>query len=160
LTCLRAALVRKDTLAHVAGTLKLGEYLSLGKGEELSGGRHKAVNLACALEAVIAAVFLDSGLIATRKMVLTLFREELAKLTGEGRVIDYKSQLQELIQSKYHASPYYRVLEAEGPDHAKWFTIEVIGGGVVLGVGAGNSKKLAEAEAAREALQKLTDFTL
>lgn len=160
LTCLRAALVRKDTLAHVARTLKLGEHLSLGKGEEISGGWHKAANLACALEAVIAAVFLDRGLIATRKMVLTLFREELAKLAGEGRVIDYKSQLQEIIQSKYHASPCYRVLEAEGPDHAKWFTVEVVGGGVVLGMGAGKSKKLAEEEAAREALQKLTHFTL
>ena len=154
MTCLRAALVRKDTLARVALAINLGEYLSLGKGEELSGGRNKAANLARALEAVIAAVFLDRGLSVVRKMVLMLFKEELTKVTCDGRVIDHKSQLQELIQSKYHISPHYRVLEAEGPDHARWFTVEVIGGGEVLGVGAGPSKKMAEEEAAHEALQK------
>lgn len=154
MTCLRAALVRKDTLARVARALKLGDCLSLGKGEELSSGRNKAANLARALESVIAAVFLDSGLPVTRKMVLALFKEELARVTCDGRVIDYKSQLQEIIQSKYHASPHYRVLEAEGPDHARLFTIEAIGGGEVLGVGTGKSKKLAEQEAARDALQK------
>lgn len=154
MTCLRAALVRKDTLARVARALKLGDYLTLGKGEELSNGRNKAANLARALEAVIASVFLVRGLPVTRKMVLALFREELTRVTCDGRVIDYKSQLQEIIQSKYHASPHYRVLEAEGLDHARLFTVEAIGGGEVLGVGAGQSKKLAEQEAARDALQK------
>jgi len=159
MTRLRSALVRRDTLAHIARTLKLGDYLFLGRGEAASGGRHKTANLARAFEALIAAVFLDRGLIVTRRLVLKLFQGELAKLIQQGRVTDYKSQLQELIQSKYRSSPYYRVIEAEGPDHARLFTVEVIGGGVVLGKGSGKSKKLAEAEAARNALERLIDFT-
>lgn len=159
MTRLRAALVRKDTLARIARTLALGQYLFLGKGEEASGGRDKPANLARAFEALLAAVFLDRGLVITRKLVLKLFRGELEKVARQGRVIDYKSQLQEIIQSKYHASPSYRVIEAEGPDHARRFTVEAIGGGVVLGAGSGKSKKLAEAEAARAALEKLTNFT-
>jgi len=157
LTKLRSVLVRKDTLAHVARTLNLGDYLHLGKGEEASGGRHKGANLARALEAVIAAVFLDQGLTVTRKMVLRLFQKELDKIAGESKVINFKSHLQEIIQSRYHASPQYCVVEAEGPDHAKTFTVEVIGGGVVLARGSGKSKKLAETEAARNALEKLSN---
>jgi ribonuclease-3 len=156
MTSLRSVLVRKDTLNHVAWELDLGEYLRLGKGEESSGGRRKGANLARALEAVIAALFLDQGLSMTRKLVLRLFREELNKLTNQGKVIDFKSQLQEIIQSRYHTPPQYRVIEAEGPDHSKTFTVEVMGGGVVLGRGAGKSKKLAETDAARQALEELS----
>ncbi len=160
MTKLRANLIRRDTLARVARTIRLGNYLYLGKGEETSGGRHKAANLAGALEAVIAAIFLDQGWATTRDSVLKLFRNELEKVTSQGAGIDYKSRLQELIQAREQSTPTYHVLDAAGPDHNKRFTVEVRLGNTVLGKGSGKSKKTAETEAAHSALQHLsTSFT-
>ncbi len=157
---LRSVLVRRDTLAHVAGTIRLGDYLYLGKGEGASGGRHKPANLAGALEAVIGAVFLDQSLATTRDFVLKLLDEELQKVIRQGAEIDYKSRLQELIQSRYQSTPGYRLVAATGPDHDKRFTVEVIAGEAVLGRGSGKSRKMAETEAARLALVQLSaDFT-
>jgi len=160
MTRLRAALVRRDTLARIARAVRLGDYLYLGKGEEASGGRHKPANLAGALEAVIAALFIDQGLATTGDSILRLFSNELQKVTSQGAEIDYKSQLQELIQARQQSPPTYRVIEAVGPDHDKKFTIEVRIGDTVLGKGSGKSKKMAETEAARSALQQLpSSFT-
>ena len=160
MTKLRSVLVRRDTLARVARAIRLGDYLYLGRGEEASGGRHKSANLAGALEAVVAAVFLDRGLAITREFVLKLLDEELQEVISQGIEIDYKSQLQELVQSRYRSTPDYRLLEEVGPDHDKVFTVEVIVGDTVLGSGSGKSKKLAETEAARSALERLpTNFT-
>ena len=160
MTRLRSVLVRRDTLVRIARAIRLGDYLYLGKGEEASGGRDKPANLAGALEAVIAAVYLDQGLTAIRELVLRLFNDELQKVVGEGAEVDYKSQLQELIQSKYQLTPKYRLIEATGPDHDKKFIVEVMVGDMVLGRGMGKSKKIAEAEAARSALQQLpANFT-
>jgi len=100
MTRLRAALVRRETLARVARAIRLGDYLYLGKGEEASGGRGKPSNLAGALEAVIAAVFLDQGLTATKEFILRQFNEELERVVSRGAEVDYKSQLQELTQAK------------------------------------------------------------
>ena len=155
MTKLRSALVRRDTLARVARAVRLGDFLYLGKGEEASGGRGKTANLAAALEAVIAATFLDQGATTTRNLVLRLLSEELAKVVSRGMGVDYKSQLQELMQARHQSTPTYRLVEAEGPDHDKRFTIEVMTGDVVLGRGTGRSKKLAETEAARSALERL-----
>ena len=160
MTRLRSVLVRRDTLVRIARAIRLGDYLYLGKGEEASGGRDKPANLAGALEAVIAAVYLDQGLTAIRELVLRLFNDELQKVVGEGAEVDYKSQLQELIQSKYQLTPNYRLIEATGPDHDKKFIVEVMVGEMVLGRGMGKSKKIAEAEAARSALEQLpANFT-
>ncbi len=160
MTKLRSVLVCRETLACVAIAIKLGDYLYLGRGEEASGGRHKAANLAGALEAVIAAVFLDRGLAVTRKMVLKLLGGELQRVTEQDVGVDYKSRLQEFIQSKYQVTPAYRLVEAIGPDHSKLFTVEVMAGDVMLGRGSGKSKKVAEAEAARLALEFIsTNFT-
>jgi len=160
LTRVRATLVRGDTLAHIATTIRLGDYLYLGKGEEASGGRYKPTNLAGTLEALIAAVFLDQGLVTARDFILSLLNEELQKIVSQGVEVDYKTQLQELIQSRQQPTPVYYVLEAAGPDHDKRFTIEVRVGDTVLGKGAGKSKRLAETEAARLALEQLsTNFT-
>ncbi|MFQ5996179.1 MAG: ribonuclease III [Dehalococcoidales bacterium] len=160
MTKFRSVLVRRDTLARVARTIRLGDYLYLGRGEEASGGRHKSVNLAGALEAMLAAVFFDQGLTSTRELVLKLFDEELQKVIGQGTEVDYKSQLQELIQSRYQSTPNYRLVEATGPDHDKRFTVEVVLGDTVLGRGSGKSKKRAETEAARSALEQLlANFT-
>ena len=160
LTRVRATLVRGDTLAHIATTIRLGDYLYLGKGEEASGGRYKPTNLAGTLEALIAAVFLDQGLVTARDFILSLLNEELQKIVSQGVEVDYKTQLQELIQSRQQPTPVYYVIEAAGPDHDKRFTVEVRVGDTVLGRGAGKSKRLAETEAARLALEQLsTNFT-
>ncbi len=160
LTRLRAALVRRETLARVARAIRLGDYLYLGKGEEASGGRRKPSNLAGALEAVIAAIFLDQGLTATKESILRLFNEELERVVSRGAEVDYKSQLQELTQAEQQSVPIYQLVEAVGPAHDRRFTVEAKIGDTVLGRGSGKSKKTAEAEAARSALQRLsTNFT-
>ena len=160
MTRLRATLVRRDTLSRIARAIRLGDYLYLGKGEEASGGRRKPANLASALEAVIAAIYLDHGSATTKDLILRLFDIELQKVVSHGAEADYKSQLQELIQARQKQAPAYYVVEAMGPDHDKRFTVEVRVGDTVLGRGSGKSKKLAETEAARSALQRLlTNFT-
>ncbi len=159
LTRLRASLVRRDVLARVANEIALGGNLNLGKGEEASGGRSKPANLAGALEAVIAAIFLDSGLASARDLVIKLFGDELSKSASHG-IEDFKSQLQELLQARQQPAPTYHVTRTTGPDHDRTFTVEVKAAGKVLGVGSGKSKKAAETEAARSALKSLsTDFT-
>jgi ribonuclease-3 len=158
MTKLRAALVRKETLARIAKSISLGEHLYLGKGEETSGGRHKQANLAAALEAVIAAVFLDRGGRVARDLILRLVEPELDKAMNHTMASDYKSELQELVQSSRQRAPTYHVIETSGPDHSKVFTVEVRLDGQVLGTGSGKSKKAAETEAARSALAKLPDL--
>lgn len=156
MTKLRSALVRQDSLAHIAAALSLGDYLYLGKGEEASGGRHKPTNLAATLEAVIAAIYLDQGLAATKDFILRLFGAELEKAARQGVKVDYKSQLQEFTQARWQLTPTYHVIEAVGPDHDKRFTVEVRAGDAVLGSGSGKSKRIAETEAARSALEQIS----
>jgi ribonuclease-3 len=160
MTKLRASLVRRDTLARVARDIKLGDYLYMGKGEESSGGRNKTPNLAGALEAIIAAVYLDQGMAAAGNMVMELLVEEWKKISRQNIYVDYKSKLQELVQSRFQMTPAYRLVSEEGPDHDKSFVVEVMVNAKVLGSGTGKSKKLAETEAARLALERLSaDFT-
>ncbi len=160
MTKLRAALVRRDTLARRARSIRLGDYLYLGKGEKASGGQDKPANLAGALEAMIAAIFVDQGLTATKDFILRLFSEELEKIVSHGLAVDYKSQLQELIQARQQLTPTYHLIEAVGPAHDRQFTIEVRVGNTVLGKGSGKSKKIATTEAALNTLQQLsTNFT-
>ena len=158
MTHVRAAIVRRDTLARLAQNLKLGDFLYLGKGEEASGGRSKPSNLASTLEAVIAAVFLDQGLPVARDFVLKLFDKELERTVSRGAA-DYKSQLQELIQARQQVTPTYHLVSATGPPHSRTFTVEARVDNKVLGSGMGTSKKLAEMEAARAALEQLATFT-
>jgi ribonuclease-3 len=157
MTQFRAALVSQDTLARLAKVTGLGDYLYLGKGEETSGGREKPANLASALEAIIAAIFLDQNLATSKHFVLRLFQQELERVISQGGIVNYKTQLQELVQARGQPLPVYYLLEARGPDHEPQFTIEVRSGGTVLGQGVGKSKKLAETEAARSALEHLSN---
>jgi ribonuclease-3 len=156
MTRLRSILVRRETLARISRGIRLGDYLFLGKGEDSSGGRNKSANLSCALEAIIAAVYLDQGIVKTRKMVIKLLEEEWQKAIIKPAAIDYKSRLQELIQSREQRIPSYRVTGTSGPDHIKTFNVEVRLGDQILGSGSGKSKKAAETEAAREALEKIS----
>jgi ribonuclease III len=155
LTRLRSALVRKEMLAQIAGDISLGEYLSLGIGEEGGGGRSKPANLAGAFEALIAAIYMDQGLTAAKTFILKLFGTEMLAQARLGAGTDYKSKLQEVMQAERQITPGYHLVEAVGPDHAKKFTVEVIIGDEVLGRGTGKSKKSAEMEAARITLERL-----
>jgi ribonuclease-3 len=148
----RAVVVSRDALADVARAIRLGDFLYLGRGEETSGGRDKTANLAGALEAVIAAVFLDRGEAEAGRLVLRLLGGEMAKVLRGAAGFDAKSRLQELTQSRYQVTPVYRLLAESGPSHEKEFTVEVLAGDRSLGQGTGRSKKLAETEAARSAL--------
>ena len=156
LTKLRSALVRGETLTRIALSLQLGDYLYLGHGEEESGGRSRSRNLSCTLEAVIGAVFLDQGLDVARGFILKLLGSELDGVVEDKFAADYKSKLQQVIQSEHKITPVYRTIEEVGPDHAKVFTVEVLAGDSVLGRGCGRSKRAAETDAARHALQGLT----
>lgn len=155
MTRLRSALVSRDALYGMAKELKLGDYLNFGRGEESGGGRRRPANLAAAMEAVIAAVYLDGGLEAAREFIVRLLTPELEKVVG-GISIDYKSRLQEWFQAREGRRPSYHVLAATGPDHAPSFIVEVRIGDRILGRGKGKSKKAAESEAAAAALNSLS----
>ncbi|MEW6034896.1 MAG: ribonuclease III [Chloroflexota bacterium] len=154
LTRMRSGLVCQETLHKVATELGVGEYLRLGQGEDMSGGRSKPSNLAAALEAVVGAIYLDQGLEAARDFTLRLLGDEVEAQSPDAPV-DYKSQLQEFLHSQKRPAPTYRVVETSGPDHARTFTTEVLEGDTVHGHGSGHSKKSAEMAAARAALEKL-----
>ncbi|MFA5054731.1 MAG: ribonuclease III [Dehalococcoidia bacterium] len=154
LTKLRSALVRRETLARIARQrLKLDNYIYLGRGEESNSGRARQSILADALEAVIGAVFLDQGFDACRDLILRLYDGEIEKAADTVLNADFKSRLQEIVQSRCREVPEYRVISAEGPDHAREFIVEVLIGGRVLGKGKGSSKREAEQGAARAALE-------
>lgn len=155
MTKLRSALVRGETLSRVALKLGLGEYLYLGRGEEESGGRRRPRNLSCALEAVIGALLVDQGLDEVRGLILRLLGGGLERAIEEKLMADYKSRLQQIVQSESKLTPVYRTVEESGPDHAKVFTIEVLAGDIVLGRGSGKSKRVAEMDAARQALEDM-----
>jgi ribonuclease III len=156
LTRLRSALVRREVLAAIARRIDLGEYLLLGKGEIAGGGTTRLVNLAGALEAFIASVYFDQGLEIARDFILKLFGPDIYKLAHQGADTDYKSLLQEIVQSRTQLTPSYHVIESSGPDHDRQFTVEVKAGKATLGRGVGKSKKAAEIEAARLALENLS----
>lgn len=154
LSKLKAKIVSESALALVAEHLDLGAALALGRGEMLTGGRRKPSLLADALEAVIAAVYLDGGLEAARAVILRTFSLLLDDLSRP-EAIDYKTDLQEISQRTFDALPVYTVLRESGPDHRKEFEVQLTIRGDVYGAGVGRSKKEAEQHAARTALEKI-----
>ena len=152
LTKLRASLGCEKALDVFAQQLGLGEYLRLGKGEEMTGGRNRPSILADAFEAVIAALYLDGGYQAAQKFVLSFIPENL-DVKSANQLADYKTTLQEIIQQNREEKIEYVLADENGPDHAKVFTAEVLLNSNVIGVGEGSSKKQAEQNAAREALK-------
>jgi ribonuclease-3 len=155
LSKMRAAVVDEQGLSEMARALDLGALLRLGRGEELTGGRQKASLLADAMEAVIAAVYVGSGLAAVLAIVDRFLGEAFARAAAGTLDRDYKTQLQELAQSRLRATPRYRVVAEHGPDHSKTFEVETDLRGEVVGRGAGRSKKDAEQAAAKRALDAL-----
>jgi ribonuclease-3 len=150
----RASVVNAEVLAEVAAAVELGDAVLLGKGEAGSGGRAKTSILADAMEAVIAAVYVDGGWQAADALVLRLFGERIREGAAGPGGNDYKTQLQELAARRFDQLPRYQV-RAEGPDHSKEFFATVLIGGDVRGVGEGRSKKQAEQAAARAAWEAL-----
>lgn len=152
----KAALVSTTTLARQAERLKLGDHLLLGRGEEKTGGRHKQALLADGYEALIAAIYLDGGIEHVRAFLVREFGGLLADVRRHGVAgEDYKSALQEILQARDASLPEYRLVGTTGPDHRKQFEVEVAVRGEPLAQATGGSKKEAEQEAARLALEKL-----
>ena len=158
LTRTRAALVCEDSLVVVAEELGLGQYLRLGKGEEAGGGRNRPSIRADAVEAVLAAVYLDGGIGSARKIIQKyILSREVAGLT---KPRDYKTALQELVQRESGQVLRYRLTGEEGPDHNKRFFVEVDLNGTSIGAGNGRSKKEAEQMAAKTAVTTLAGETV
>ena|SRR5262250_202295 len=155
LSKLRALLVNEESLARVARQLGLGDLLRMGRGEEMTGGRDKSSVLADALEAVIGAVYLSAGLPGAMAVVDRLFGEMLQGVAEGKSGEDWKTRLQELVQTRLRQSPRYRVVSEEGPDHSKTFEVEVTVGTELFARARGRSKKEAEQAAARETLTML-----
>ena len=152
LTRTRSALVCEESLVEVAQALGLGEYLKLGKGEEAGGGRERPSIIADAVEAVLAAVYLDGGIGSARKLIQKFILDREAEKSASR---DYKTALQELVQRESGQVLGYQLIGAEGPAHAKIFSVEVDLNGIPIGQGRGRSKKEAEQNAAKAAIEKL-----
>lgn len=158
LSQLRAAIVNEQPLAETAKTFQLGDYLLLGKGEEASGGRAKPSILADALEAVIAAVYLDSGYKKTSALIRRLFKHLIADSCRSFR--DYKTHLQQLSQHAFKETPRYRLIRESGPDHDKIFEIELSIADRIKTQGTGKNKKEAEQRAAEKAVPLLEQLPI
>ncbi len=155
LTRLKAAVVRKSALASIAKQLSLGRYILLGRGEESTGGRRKASLLADAVEALVGALFLAGGFERAQEFVLEHFSELLEDVEARDSLRDHKSALQEILQARALAPPRYRVIRTDGPPHDRWFVVEAVFEGNVIGTGEGSTKRAAEQVAAEQALASL-----
>ena len=154
LTNIRAALVRKETLFEIADALEILDNLKLSQGERKNLEKSKMSLAADTFEAVAGAIYLDRGITRAKNFLAEKLIPGLEKILREERHIDPKSRLQEITQEKYRVTPTYRVLEEEGPDHAKEFKVGVYLNNRLLASGGGSSKQEAEQAAAREALEE------
>ena len=152
LTRLRASMVCEPTLAFCTKDIELGQYVFLGHGEDLTGGRQRKSVLSDAMEAVIVAIFLDGGFDEAKRFILTYI---MTDIEHKRMFYDSKTILQEVCQGQFKQNVSYELLSESGPDHAKTFTVQVLVGNEVLGVGTGNTKKSAEQEAAYHGLIRL-----
>ncbi len=159
LTKLRASLVCEKSLHSFALQIELNRFLRLGKGEELTGGRERPSIIADAFEALLAAIYLDGGMVQARKFMLRFIPEHLSPKQAKG-LSDYKTTLQEIIQQNREEKVEYVLIGESGPDHNKTFEVEVHLNSNIIGHGAGKSKKQAEQLAAKEALELMGYETL
>ena len=151
------SIVCENSLYNFAKRISLGDYILLGKGEEMTGGRERRSILADAFEALIAAIFLDGGMDEAQKFIMKFVPSIEAIKSGKVKLGDYKTILQEIIQQNPEEKISYQVTEEEGEAHHKTFSAEVMLNGQSIGAGSGQSKKEAEQMAAKDALEKLTD---
>ncbi|MBW6409767.1 ribonuclease III [Clostridium weizhouense] len=155
LTKIRSLIVCENSLYEIAKKLNLGEYIRMSKGEELTGGRDRISIQADAVEAVIAAVYLDKGTGFAQDFILLHFEEIIKKAINNEIVLDFKTKLQELLQKDGEILIQYELVKYEGPPHRRKFFTNVIIDGQIMGEGSGYSKKEAEQNSAKEALKRL-----
>lgn len=152
----KSNVVSTETLSGIARELQIDVYLVLGHGEELSGGRTKKALLADALEALFGALYIDSGYKAALRFIERCIAPEIERVLEKRGFQDYKSIFQEECQRRFHTYPRYRLIKRTGPEHERFFWVEVLVEGCPYGHGAGKNKKNAEQEAAKAALELLT----
>lgn len=155
LTSIKSLMVSRRVLARIARAMELGNYILLSESEEKSGGRNRASIVSDAMEAIIGAIYLDGGLEKAREFIEQKILCNFDDIVSADLHKNFKSMLLEYAQSQNLGLPYYNIQSVNGPDHKKVFTVEVKIQNDVLGVGSGNSKKLAEQKAAQEALRNL-----
>ncbi len=155
LTQMRSALVKAESLAQIAANFALGDFLLVGHGEELSGGRERLSTLCRGLEAVVGAIYLDQGLGAAENFIGPALLELLDDVLANRRHIDARGELQERVQARLNITPDYRVIGEDGPEHAKVFRVQALLADNVIGCGRGPSKRAAAQAAAADALQRL-----
>jgi ribonuclease-3 len=149
----RSSLVNETRLAEAARELGLGQFMMLGRGEDIQQGREKPSLLSDAVEASLAAVYLDGGLDQVKLVVSRLFGGKLERAMLRASRKDYKTRIQEKVQEQLHITPRYRLVEAVGPDHEKSFKVMLMISGKEVAMGSGRSKKEAEQQAAQEGLE-------
>jgi ribonuclease III len=157
LTAYRSALVKTTTLAEVALELDLGQKLYMSKGEEATGGRNNPSLMADTTEAVLGAIYLDQGYQVIKDFLAKYLFNRFDQIKQQGLYKDAKSILQEIVQSKGHEAPVYKVIEEKGPDHDKEFTITVLIDSKAIGTGSGKSKQTAQQAAAQAGLEKFAN---
>ncbi len=157
LSKIRAATVNTDILASVSRKLKIYRYIFVGKSEQKEGIMYNKSILENTFEALIGAIYLDSGLEAARRFIISQLSDIMDKIVKTGMIFDYKTYLQELTQKRYSCLPEYKVIKEEGVEHDKTFHCEVLIDSVSYGAGVGKSKKEAEKEAAKEAIKRIED---
>ncbi|MBI5056581.1 MAG: ribonuclease III [Nitrospirae bacterium] len=155
LSRIKAYAVQEATLAEVSIAINIGEYLSLGRGEEMTGGRKKASLLADAFEAVLAAIYLDSSYKKAKEFVLKHLAHKIEELTVTNFIFDFKTKLQEVSQAQFSVLPRYIIHKEEGPEHRKTFEVKVFINQDFFGSGKGKTKKAAAQKAAEAALKKI-----
>lgn len=155
MTRTRAAVVCEASLMRCAERIRLGEYLFLGKGEENTGGRTRSSILSDAFEALIGAIYIDGGISAARRFILRYMEDIYQDIDRQNEFRDYKTMFQEIIQKQSDQKISYRILDERGPDHDKTFTAQVLVGNEPYGEGTGRSKKEAEQNAAKDAINNM-----
>jgi ribonuclease-3 len=156
LTNFRSSLVNARTLSEVSSNLDLGSFLFLSKGEEATGGRQRQYILANTFEALLGAIYLDSGIENAKKLIEAELLPKLSNIINKKLYKDFKSNFQEIAQEKRNITPTYKVISEEGPDHNRTFTVGVFLNEELVAQGSGKSKQTAEQEAASNAIAKLT----
>ena len=155
MTKIRAAIVCETSLAKYANKINLAEYLLLSKGEELTGGRSRPSILADVFEALIGAIYIDGGINKAKKFINNVMRNAIDEVIENQEDPDYKTHFQEIIQRKGENKIQYEVIEEKGPDHDKIFVTQLKVNEKVMGKGRGKSKKAAEQNAAKDALERM-----
>ena len=157
MTKVRASIVSETPLAQIARDINLGEFLILGKGTENAGGRELHSILSDSIEAIIGALYIDGGITVAQKFIIPYMERKLHESIKQGKYFDYKTSLQELMQKNGNVSIKYELVNEEGPPHDRVFTTSVSVDGKKLGTGTGKSKKTAQQDAAKRALEEISN---